>query len=109
MRGHCRDNIKATFNNVGKIKRPDARVKRYKQTIQDRIIFSTKYNPRGPNISKIIKENLHLLQNHDLLKEIFPKGSILVANKREHNLKDLLLRSDPYNIKNDIMDNNLFG
>ena len=32
----------------------------------------------------------------------FSEKSILVANKREKNLKDLLLRSDPYNIKRDL-------
>ena len=38
--------------------------------------------------------NIHLQLNNDNLKELCPKETILVANKRE---KNLLMRSDPYN------------
>ena len=44
---------------------------------------------------------IHLLLNNDNLKEFYPKGTILVANKREKNLQQLLMRSKPYNIKDD--------
>ena len=71
--------------------------------------FLTKFNPREPNVTKIMKENFHLSQNNKILKGSFPENSILVANKREHNLKDLLLRSDSYNIKRDLLDNTKHG
>ena len=71
--------------------------------------FLTKFNPRKPNVTKIMKENFHLSQNNKILKGSFPENSILVANKREHNLKDLLLRSDSYNIKRDLLDNTKHG
>ena len=74
-------------------------------TVTTGVIFSTKCNPRGPNATKIIKDNFHLLQNNEILKGLFPKNSILVANKRKNNLKDLLSRSDPYNIMKDLLDN----
>ena len=32
---------------------------------------------------------------------IVPKGTILVVTKKEKNLQQLLMRSDPYNIKDD--------
>ena len=35
---------------------------------------------------------------------MIPKGSILVASKRENNLGDLILRGDPYSIKSDLID-----
>ena len=38
--------------------------------------------------------NIHLQLNNDNLKELCPKETIVVANKRE---KNLLMRSDPYN------------
>ena len=43
------------------------------------------------------------------MKGLFPENSILVANKKENNLKDLLLRSDPYSIKKDLLDNTKHG
>ena len=47
----------------------------------------------------LINRNIHLPLNNDNLKEIYPKGTILVANKREKNLQQLLMENDPYNIK----------
>ena len=43
-----------------------------------------------------------------LFEKINPKNSELVANKK-NNLKDLLLRSDLYNIKIDLQDNTKHG
>ena len=41
------------------------------------------------------------MQNNKIknTKILVPKGTILVANKRETNIQQLLMRSDPYNIK----------
>ncbi|XP_057292599.1 uncharacterized protein LOC130621317 [Hydractinia symbiolongicarpus] len=50
-----------------------------------------------------------ILQQQPELNKRFPKGSILVANKRERNLRDLLLRSDPYNMKPDLTTNTSSG
>ena len=69
----------------------------------------TKFNPRGPNVTKIFKDNFDLLQNNEILKRLYPENSILVARKKENNLKDLLLRSDPYNIKRDLLDSTKYG
>ena len=44
---------------------------------------------------------MHIIENKPELAALFPKGIINVANKREKNLGDLLLRSDPYNISSD--------
>ena len=43
------------------------------------------------------------------MKGLSPEKSIVVGNKRENNLKDLLLRSDPYNIKKNLLDNTKHG
>ena len=40
---------------------------------------------------------------------LFLENSILVANKGENNLKDLILRSDPYNMKRDLLHNTKHG
>ena len=34
-------------------------------TVTTTAIFSTKFNPRGPNVTKTIKGNFHLLQNNN--------------------------------------------
>ena len=52
-------------------------------------------------MSQTINRHLHLFKNSLFLHSIFPDGSILVTNKRCQNLKDLLVRGDPYNIKHD--------
>ena len=62
-------------------------------------VFLTSLNLHGPNDNKIINENIHLLLNDDNLWELYPVGVILVANKRERTFQQLLMRSDPYNIK----------
>ena len=45
----------------------------------------------------------------DTLKQLFPKNPIIVANKRERNLPELLTRADPYDIKSDLLDRNVHG
>ena len=62
------------------------------------------FNPRGPNVSQIINNHLHLIKNSPFLHNIFSDGSILVANKRCQNLKDLLVRGDRCNKKHDLSD-----
>ena len=47
----------------------------------------------------MINRNICLLHSNDNLQELYPKGTILVANKREKNLQQMLMRSDPCNIK----------
>jgi len=66
---------------------------------QNLTVFTTKYNPTGPNVKDIVKNHLHIIENQSDLANLFPTGSIIVANKKEQSLGNLLLRSDPYNIK----------
>ena len=43
------------------------------------------------------------------MKQLFPKNFIIVANKRGKNLQELLTVADPYNIKSDLLDQNVHG
>ena len=45
----------------------------------------------------VIKRNEHILQ-HNILKELFPPNSFIVANERTKNIRELVTRADPYNI-----------
>ena len=67
-------------------------------------IFPAEYNPRGPDVNTIIKRHEHILQHKTVLKELVPPNSFLVANKRANNLRELVTRADPYNIKTDLLD-----
>ena len=69
----------------------------------------TEFHPRDPNVSEIINKHKHLLETDDTLKQLFPKNSIIVTNKRGRNLQDLLTRANPYNIKSDLLDLNVHG
>ena len=108
-RGHDKNVVKKAFDKVFTINRSDARKKVVKNNDIPRIVFSTAYNPRGPDVKSIIKSNLHLLEDQPNLQELFPKGSIIVANKKESSLKDLLLRADPYSVKDDLCDKREHG
>ena len=67
--------------------------------------FSTEFNPRGPKVSdETINKHRHVLQMDDTSKQLFPKKSIIVTNKRGRILQELLPRAKPYNIKNDLLD-----
>ena len=65
------------------------------------------YNPRLPNVSKIIKRHRHLIDSLAGLQEIFPAGSIIPAYRRTKNLKDLLAPSrfkvNVININNNVV------
>ena len=72
--------------------------KRAKNNIKP-VIFTTQYNPLGPNISFIIKKDLPIIKDNTNLIEMFPKDSIFCACKRFPNLRDLMVQTDPYSIK----------
>ena len=93
--------VQQFFSNIYKTLRQEVRKKVKPRNAKKLIAFPTSYNPHGPNVNKIINRNIHLLLNNDNLKELYPKETILVANKREKNLQQLLMRSDPCNIKDD--------
>ena len=59
------------------------------RSVNKKVVFSTKFNPLGPNVKGIIKKHSHILENSVKAKEVFPEG-VLVASKREKNLKELL-------------------
>ena len=104
-RKHNKRHVKKSFDNVALMSREDARKKVFRGKGESRVVFSTKNNQRGPDIKSIIKSNAFIIEEYPALRVLFPKGSIIVANKRENNLKDLLVRGDPYNIKQDLCGN----
>ena len=108
-RGHDSTKVKETFNSVRSMLKSDARKKVVHPNDNKRIIFSAKFNPLGPNVKKIVNDNMYLLQNSKVLKDLYPPAHTLVANKRENNLKELVLRADPYTIKSDCTDNSDHG
>ena len=110
LRGYNRKKVNCTFKKIRDVPRSEARKPVVKnQSSTSPIIFATKYNPRGPNVRNIVKQFLPVLQQAPILNELFPDSAIMVANKRENNLADLILRSDPYNIKGDITDQSEHG
>ena len=98
---HDLTSIHQCFNNVGKTSRQEAQKKIKLRNAENLIVFSTSFHPHGPNVKKIRNKAIHLLLNNDNLKELYPKGTILVASKEEKNFQQLLMRSHSYNIKDD--------
>ena len=106
-RDHDPTVIKKSFNTIANKSREDLRKKKVVELPTSRpVIFTTQFNPIGPDIRKIINSHLHLFNSSPVLKEISPKGSIFTAYKRLPNLKELMVRADPYisNHGNNIVD-----
>ena len=79
--------------------RQQSRIKKMKSTNSEND-FCRKYNPQGPNINSIIQKHPHILNNCQIMQN----KEILVAYKRKKNLKELLMKADPYNIISNIDD-----
>lgn len=91
---------------MGKITREVARTKKERRSTKNPIIFSTLFSSHGPDIRGIINKHQHLLQLKTA--NVFPE-KIMVAHKRGKNLRDLMVRGDPYNIKTDLLSNHIGG
>ena len=73
--------------------RQQSRIKETKSTKStSKVVFCSKYSPQGPNIKSIIQKHAHILDNCQIIQN----KEIMVAYKREINLKELLTRADPY-------------
>ena len=102
-RGHSAQLVKSEFDKVPFILRHEAG-KKVKKSFENKVMFLSTFNPRGPNVSQIINHQFSLIKNSLFPHNILSDGSILVANKGCPNVKDLLVRGDPYNIKHDLPD-----
>jgi len=110
LRGYKSKSVTKAFSAARSKTRDESRHVKGTNSNTRPVIFSTKYNPRGPDVKSIVDRHLPTLLNATIsLNELFPDGSIMVANKRENDLADLLQRSDPYNVKSDLTDNESHG
>ena len=101
-RGHNAKSVSNIFDSLSNTSRNEARQKKVKNNDRNMVFFATTFNPVGPNVSNIVNKHKHLLFENAKSAEIFTKSKIIIANKRGSNLKELLLRGDPYNMKSDI-------
>ena len=106
-RGHNPASVLKEFGRTANLTRTQARVKRSDNRDKPKRLttFVAEYNPRWPNIQEIIKRHLNILQENPEVKKIFANGSTIVANKRCKNLKELLARADPYDVREDLLPN----
>ena len=81
--------------------RQQSRIKKTKSTnSKNKVVFCSKYNPLRPNIKNILQKHVHILDNCQIMQN----KEIMVAYKREKNLRELLTRADPYNIISNVDD-----
>ena len=95
---HKATEIIGAFKKINNQPRSTVQQKRAKSKLKP-VIFTTQYNPLGPNINSIIKKHLPIITDNPNLVQMFPKDSMFCAYKRFPNLKDLMVRADPYSIK----------
>jgi len=55
--------------------------------------FVTTFNPNLPDVGRIIRKHLGILESNPKLKEFFPPNSIIASFRRSKNLKELLAPS----------------
>ena len=85
--------INSAIEKALKIPRHEAIKKVVREGDKDRVVFSIKYDPRLPSLSKIVQKHHRTMIDEDpRLKEIFKKPP-MIAYKRHRNLKDMLIRS----------------
>ena len=97
-RNHTPSEVVENFEKVKSVRRSDARKVRHKEGGQKKQRFFTEYNPRGPKVFEVIKKHEHFIREHEFLKNVFPPGCFQVVHRRGQNLKELILRADPYTI-----------
>ena len=90
-RGYPTYLIEKKFNKALNINRSDL-LETKPKTKKNVIPLVLDYNPRMPDISKIIHQHLSLLNTSEL-RNIFPSKTIMPAFRRTKNLKDLLAPS----------------
>ena len=62
---------------------------------ENKIAWVTVYDPRVPNKTKIIMNNLNLLHDNSINKEIFPKKILISADRRRKNIGEIYKPSIP--------------
>ena len=98
--GHEKEHVLDKFREVGNISREDAR-KSKKKSNEGYCFLVTKYNPRGPDIRKIInKHHKSIICCDEKARDILPEKVIRVSFKRNANLNELLAPSNPYGKEN---------
>ena len=48
---------------------------------------------------EILKKHKHFIREHEFLNNLFPENCFQVVHRRGRNLKELILRADPYTVK----------
>ena len=94
--GHDENHVRNIFKEVFNLTRQEARKSKDKRD-SNFCVLSVKYNPRAPDIRKIIKKHSAIIEDDVVAKEILPVTAIRVAYKRNANLNELLAPSNPYN------------
>ena len=95
-----KEHVLDKFREVGNISKEDAR-KSKKKSNEGYCCLVTKYNPRGPDIRKIInKHHKSIICCDEKARDILPEKVIRVSFKRNANLKELLAPSNPYGKEN---------
>ena len=95
-RGHNPSIVHSEFQKILNTPRSVTRIKRERKNIS-KTMFITTYNPNAPNIKNIISNNMHILQSDTTASKLFP--SISTVYKRSKNLKECILRADPFNVR----------
>ena len=90
--GHDENHVRNIFKEVSNLTRQEARKSKDKCD-GNFCVLSVKYNPRAPDVKKIIKKHLAIIEDDVVAKEILPVTAIRVAYKRNANLKELLAPS----------------
>ena len=80
--GYKSSSVTKAFSETRSKNRDETRLVKDQRSATQLVIFSTKFNPRDPNVKSIVDRHLPAILNAPTLKNLFPDGSIMIANKQ---------------------------
>ena len=92
-RNHQPKEIIRAFKKISNQSRSKLQQKRAKSKVKP-VIFTTQYNPVGPNINPIVKKPLPIIIDNPNLVEMFPNDSMFRACKHSHKKRKVDITYD---------------
>ena len=89
IRGYPHKPLEQHYKRAARFSQKDLLDLKTRKIRDPQVLVTTTFNPRNPNISKIIRDNWNIIENTDELKQIFLE-KLLIGFRRLPNLRDIL-------------------
>ena len=87
IRGHARENRENFINRPRRNRRESGGQKKF--------VLVSDWDPRNPDISKILRDNMKTLYSDPLNRKLFPDGSLIAGFRRRRNIGEMVAPTVP--------------